>query len=348
MPILSFVRKILLRHFMDLRWHSIVLAVAIYVAISWIVLRLCGETALTSDVDFLYWIVVTASTVGYGDLSPSTAAGKFAVSLIVIPFGLGLFGLIIGRFAAFVSMQWRKGIQGMKALNYENHILVIGWNQDHTLQLIRLLLREMEYQTERRRIALCVREDIENPMPDTIGFVRVSGYSNDEEMERAAVSRAGCIIIDSKDDDVTMTTALYCASTNPEAHTIAYFQDDDLGSLLKRHCPNVECMPSVAVEMIAKSAADPGSSALHHQLLAVDEGMTQYSVKYAGTVPVAVRELFNTFKVKYEATLIGLAESGVGTIRLNPPLDLQVDPGSMLYYIADERINGIQWEAFGV
>ena len=58
-------------------------------ALSWLLLWLCDEEVLTSA-DFLYWIVVTASTAGYGDFSPQTEAGKYVVSLFVIPFGLGL------------------------------------------------------------------------------------------------------------------------------------------------------------------------------------------------------------------------------------------------------------------
>ncbi|AJQ92070.1 potassium channel family protein [Gynuella sunshinyii] len=348
MLVISTLKKLLMRHFMELRWHSILLVIAAYMLLSWAILWVCGEVALTRSHDFIYWLIVTASTVGYGDLSPETVAGKYAVAFLVIPMGLGLFGLTIGRVAAFVSYQWRKGIKGMKALNYDNHILVIGWNENRTLQLIRLLQHEMAQQTERQQIALCVRVEVENPMPDSIGFTRVSSFSNDADMERTSLEKASTIIIDTRDDDVTMTTALYCSSKNPQAHIIAYFNDDTLGALLKQHCPNVECMPSVAVEMIAKSAVDPGSSALHYQLLAVDEGMTQYSMKYRGQHPVTIRDLFNTFKERYEATLIGLARAGTKTLQLNPALNDQIQPGDTLYYIAEGRINHIDWENFRV
>jgi voltage-gated potassium channel len=346
MPVLFKIKKILVKHFMELRWHGVLLAIALYFTVSWALLWLSNEQALIADTNFIYWVVVTASTVGYGDLSPTTTAGRYIVALFIIPFGLGLFGLAIGRIASFASFQWRRGIRGLKKLDYNDHILVIGWNEGRTLQLLKLLLREGDYHSTRQQIALCVRADIENPMPDRVGFVKVASFSSDEDMSRAALERAGCIIIDNPEDDVTMTTTLYCTSKNPTAHIIAYFQDDKLVSLLKQHCPNVECMPSVAVEMMAKSAVDPGSSALHHQLLNVDKGMTQYSVKYTGRETLPVRSFFTLFKETYHATLIGISIDG--DMIVNPSLETIVKPDSIFFYIADERINSIDWEAFGV
>ncbi|MGB1239695.1 MAG: potassium channel family protein, partial [Pseudomonadales bacterium] len=299
------IHKIILKYFIDLRWHSILLAIAIYFVVSWLLLALSNEHAMTQGTNFLYWIIVTASTVGYGDLSPTTSAGKYVVALFIIPVGLSLFGLVIGHLAGFVSQQWRKGVKGLRSLHLENHILIIGWNGNRTLQLIRLLLKEAEQADEQISIALCVKADIENPLPEQIGFVKVTSFSDDHGMDRAGVAKAKSIIIDNPEDDLTMTSALYCAHRNPEAHAIAYFKDESLGALLKNHCPKIECMPSVAVEMIAKSAVDPGSSLLHHQLLNSNQGMTQYSIRYSASQSVSFEHLFELFKRRYQATLIG-------------------------------------------
>jgi len=337
------IRRVLVKYFIDLRWQSIFIAIAIYFAASWLLLALCGETDITSGSNFLYWIMVTASTVGYGDFSPTTAAGKLVTALFVIPLGLSIFGLVIGRIATFVSHHWRKGVLGLKTLNYKNHILIIGWNGPRTLQLIRLLLKETDQSNPEQKIALTVLVDIENPLPDKIGFVKVTSFSNVQEMQRSNVSQASCIIIDNPEDDVTMTTALFCAQQNPQAHIIAYFKDEQLGSLLKSHCPNIECMPSVAVEMLAKSAVDPGSSILHQELLDSNRGMTQYSTLYKGEQNIAFEELFHTFKHKYQATLIGVNNKDQESIELNPSLDKQILPGSRLFYIASQRIKKIDW-----
>lgn len=342
--ILFKLRKLLLRHFMQLRWHNLLVALLIYIALSWSLLSLCGEHALTGS-DFIYWLMVTSSTVGYGDLSPSTQAGKWVSALVVIPFGLGLFAVTVGRLAAFASFHWRKGVRGLSSVNTQHHIVVIGWNGQRTMRLLQLLIKE-EQAGAQRPIVLCVRSsrEIENPLADDIEFVKVSSFNDREAMDRASIATASCIVIDNEYDDVTMTAALFCHSRNPSAHIIVYFADESLSELLAAHCPGVECAPSVSVEMLAKAAVDPGSSALHHQLLSVDKGMTQYSVRYPDNLPnVNVEHVFLLFKKYHQATFIAIAHNHSGII-VNPALDVPVQPGATLYYIADDRITAFDWD----
>lgn len=348
MHVFNYLRKLLIRHFLELRWQTFVLVIAAYFFISWVLLRLSGEAAITELSVFFYWMMVTASTVGYGDFSPTTVAGRYAVSLFVIPVGLSLFGLAVGRIAAFISFQWHRGVKGLKTLHYQDHIVVIGWNGARTLQLLRLLLREMEHQDKPKNIVLCIRVDIENPLPNDIGFVRAESFTSDSDMERASIDKAATIIIDNPDDDITLTTALYCHSKNPTAHSIAYFSEESLGLLLNKHCPNVECLPSVAVEMMAKAAVDPGSSFLHHELLNVDKGMTQYSLRFNFERELSVEDLFLYLKRSFDATLIAIADPSNWQISLNPKLNEQVKPGYVIYYIADERIQFIDWSGINV
>lgn len=186
---------------------------------------------------------------------------------------------------------------------------------------------------------------MENPIPSEIEFVHVSSFNKDEDMDKACIATAHTILINNVSDDLTMTTALYCSKRNPSAHKVAYFEDESLVDLLKQHCPEVECTPSVAVEMLAKSAFDPGSSLLHHDLLDVKEGQAQFSVDLPASVgKISVEKLFLGLKKQYNATFIGFASSHESQqLNVNPKFDQEVRAGDKIFYIADTRINGIQW-----
>jgi voltage-gated potassium channel len=341
------VRKLMTLYFSQMRWYVVVAMLLFYAASSYLFLFLAGEEALLDIHDYVYWLIVTGSTVGYGDMSPSTPAGKWLVSLYVIPMGLSIFALVLGRVASWVSLQWQKGAKGLNALNVENHILVLGWNGKRTEQLIRLLLIEKQNTVDNPDIVLCVRADITNPMPGDIEFVKVDSFNQDEDMDKACVSTAATILIDNPQDDMTMTSALYCSKRNKDAHKVAYFEDESLVGLLRQHCPEIECTPSVAVEMLAKSAFDPGSSLLHHDLLDVYEGQAQFSSMIPdGIETLTVKDIFYYLKEKYDAIFIGIAsDHDIHKIVVNPELSSKLAAGDKIFYIASKRINNINFKA---
>lgn len=336
------LRKLIYRHFKNMRWQAVLALLVLYSFSSWLLLDYAGEHSLTGE-DFLYWLVVTASTVGYGDLSPETALGKSLVAFYIIPFGLGMFALTVGKFAAFSAFQWRKGVMGLKELNLNNHIVVIGWNEQRTLTLLKLLKMEAS-QNLNRDICLCVSEEMENPMPGTVEFVRTRSLNDEEGLQRADIADASTIIIDCAQDDQTLSAALNIYNLNSSAHIIAYFRDESLSKLLKQHCPTVECTPSVSTEMMVKSAMDPGSSTLHHELLNATTGMTQYSIVVPENLPeITIRDLYVPLKENYSATLIAVDLDSDGKPEVNPSLDQRIKPGCTVYYIAETRLKTLNW-----
>ncbi|MEH6348301.1 MAG: ion channel [Bermanella sp.] len=309
-----------------------------YLASSYCLLLLAGEENLIHADNFLYWIMVTASTVGYGDLSPTTTMGKYVVSFWVIPLGLSLFALIITKIGLYLSENLLKYRKGLNMLNNEDHCVIIGWNGSRTLRLIELL--RAKTNIHKMNIVLCVDEAMENPLPKMIDFVSVDSFSHKETMSRANLARAKTIIIDTPMDDITLTTALFCEKVSPNSHKTAYFQDEHVGDLLLEHCPNIEVIPGVGVEMLAKSTVDPGSSLLHKQLLDATYGMTQYSIVYPSDKACEFEVLFNDFKKGHQATLIGVKQDGKNHIDLNPNLNSLVNKEDVLYYISQKRLLG--------
>jgi len=334
------MRQWTIRHLGQLNGRNLFVLLFAYVAISWVSLHLVGESDLTDSLSvFFYYLIVTASTVGYGDYSPASDLGKWVVSLFIIPSGLGLFAIVIGQLARLFVESWRKGITGKRSLKMKDHILVLGWNEKRTLDMLGMLLHE---EQKRHSIVLCTCSEIENPLPGVIDFVTVPSYVDAKEMSRAGVSQASCIIIDTPEDDVTLSAALFASGKNPNAHLLAYFNNEELSNLLKTHCPNVECIPSVSVEMLAKSAIDPGSSTLHQELLSTTTGMTQYSVVYPSNQNATEFEiLFHLFKKQHDAILIAI-DDGNG-LQINPDLKTEINQGMVLFYISDERVLNINW-----
>ncbi len=344
MLLITRLKRVFNQYFFDLNGISIALILLFYIAGNWLLLLLAQETQLLAMDQFFYWLMVTASTVGYGDLSPISTAGKLVVAFFTIPMGLSMFALVMGKSGGFLIRQWQKGMRGEKQMHFKDHIVVIGWNPKRTLYLLDLLQGETQ-QSVARKVLLCSTEQISNPLPDQVAYVKVAQFNHLDEMKRACIEQAAVIIIDTELDDVTLTTALFCANVNPQANLVAYFVDPLLSDLLKKHCPAAECTPSLSVELLVKAAMDPGSSTLHQQLLSVNYGVTQFSISYPDSLPdLPMRKLFNGFKDHYNATVIGMRRSGRDEVELNPDLQQSVERGCQIYYIAERRIKQLQWD----
>ncbi|MCI5903523.1 MAG: ion transporter [Oscillospiraceae bacterium] len=57
--------------------------------------------------DALWWSIVTCTTVGYGDISPSTGIGRI-VAVVLMIFGIGLISMLTGTITTFFSKRVSK------------------------------------------------------------------------------------------------------------------------------------------------------------------------------------------------------------------------------------------------
>ena len=79
-----------------------------------------GEETFTSFFDALYWATVTLTTVGYGDLCPTTDVGRI-ISMISSLFGVGIIAMPSGVITAGYMQEWRKSHGGEHDPHTENN-----------------------------------------------------------------------------------------------------------------------------------------------------------------------------------------------------------------------------------
>ena len=60
-----------------------------------------GHDSINSFTDALWWSVVTATTVGYGDMTPVTPVGR-GMAIMLMLVGIGLFGGLTANFASTI------------------------------------------------------------------------------------------------------------------------------------------------------------------------------------------------------------------------------------------------------
>jgi voltage-gated potassium channel len=284
--------------------------------------------------DALWWSVVTATTVGYGDKYPITLPGQL-VALVVMILGIGLLGAITAKFAdLFINLKKRREL-GELAADYEGHLLVCGWCT-RTPEIIKQILNEtLDYKQ-----LVLVAELERDPLPDNdlVHFVK-GEIDNRQTLNKAGVKKASKAIILNQDDNdrTTVLAALTIENLNSDLYTVAEVTNrDNKIHLEDAGVDEIVVKEEINSKLLVRSSFYTGTSQLINELLSNDVGEEIYMQEILKEdVGVSFLELINKYKSSQEVMPIGLKRDN--QIITNPAQDTEVNPGDKMVYIAQEK-----------
>lgn len=106
-----------------------ILLMALTVILSFgIVVTIIEPETFHTIFDGIWWAIITASTVGYGDIVPQTTAGKIA-GIFLILFGAGFLSAYLVSLATTAVTRQTDFLEGKVAYKGKDHIVIIGWNE---------------------------------------------------------------------------------------------------------------------------------------------------------------------------------------------------------------------------
>lgn len=301
-----------------------------HMTLGWALLQWAGEADLAPPVDFAYWYLTTATTIGYGDLSPKGDWGRMIAALFVMPGAVALFTAALARFFAGLAGRWRRRRQGRGDYSgVDGLVVIVGYDRERTPRMI----AEITADARAAEIVLVAVDALEVDDP-TFRFVQAASLTAPADLRRAGVARASRIVVYAGSDAETLAATLAVTALNEGGHVVCFLRDPDTARLLNAHCPAVEVVLTPTVELVVKALSDPGSSRFIAQLAShTDEGATLYATRAPGE---------GDFD-GHAARLRALGAVLVATCAPGDPcprFDLQapVRAGDRLFYVAKARV----------
>lgn len=320
-----------------LRWSVLLIVFFTHGWISYALMLLAGEMVITgSPATFLYYYVTTATTVGYGDLSPEGIVGRLVAALFLLPGSIALFGAALGKAINDIGSRWRLRLQGKGTFEGRSgHMVIVGWQPGVTRQLITKLLADKRHAERPVLIAPSLEE---NPMPDDVDFIAADKLSDHTSYDRAGAATADTILVRGRNDDDTLAATLAARGAAPDVYIVCHFEDRVAADLIDKQVEGVEVFSSVSTDMMVRAAHDPGASKLARLMFSSETESTAFSFSVPDTAaPMAYVDLMVALKRVMRVTLIGVCEEGGARMELNCKPDRIIGPGNVLFYIADDR-----------
>lgn len=298
-------------------------------------------SALRTWQDYTWYYFVSASTVGYGDVSPSNNYGKLMGSVIIFA-GVGSFGVLLTMFTAVVSKMSEKVRRGLMNWSLENHIVILGYHPERTEQIVKQILSDKNREDSKIVLAFNSKQAEDNPMVDEVFAVK-GVLDSDDVMDRTNIARAKKVIIDAGDDDRAIAIALSVAAHNTEAHVVVGLNNMHEGPTKVRRIPRqktMECVLWPDYKLLVQAMQDPGTSRLLNVLTCNQTGHQFYRmVLPEGFKEKSFGELFVSLKQEYRATVVAISKTDTDRIIENPEWEFSMGGVDALFYIAPARIS---------
>jgi voltage-gated potassium channel len=230
--------------------------------------------------DAIWWVLVTMTTVGYGDKVPMTTAGRI-IGIIIMFFGLALLSSFTATISSFFIAKKIKEGRGLEEIKLKNHLIICGWNFS-----AEQILSSLEKEKKKVGSLVLINQLNEENIAEIIHrfsslkikFVR-GDFSKEAVLHRANIRMAHTAVImpdnsaglGTKSDEQTILSTLTIKSINSKIRVFAYIVDrENLSHIRKAKADEVLISDAYAGYLMASHIVSPGIPQTVHQLISED------------------------------------------------------------------------------
>ncbi|WP_424359419.1 potassium channel family protein [Methanocella sp. MCL-LM] len=196
------------------------------------------------EADFLtalYWVVISMTTTGYGDIYPVTALGHIFSMIVILTGLLILFAIVLPLMVNPIIEQWFKNPRKRLPDWLTDHVIICGHNT-----MVEVLIGELT----RKGLPLVVVDQSAEIVRDLQwhGYSALQGDSSDESLLHEARIKNAKYIIANEGDDKNAALVL-TASQISESSIIAVVESLDMTSYMEYAGADIVVSPKQVLGM---------------------------------------------------------------------------------------------------
>ncbi|SMF83737.1 potassium channel family protein [Pseudobacteriovorax antillogorgiicola] len=300
--------------------------------------------------DALWWAIVSMTTVGYGDLYPTTSLSRFLVGIPTMFFGCALVAQVLGSMADHIIKTESRKRRGLKTLRCKDHIIIIRLP---SLTKVVQLVNEIRADESTGKTPIVLIDDRFEELPEDLSNLGVSFVRGNAEepavLNRANYENARQIIILADPDEPRLSDlrslAIILSVEAKAGHVVTIaevLQPEKVTVFKEAGCDSVLCVSDLSSQMIAQEIQDPGLGHVMQELTSNRSGKQLYMIPIPQQYKI-YQDVEDWLKPK-DALLIGLSHQrehgGHSHSSWYPKQDHPIIQGDRAIIIADERLRG--------
>jgi voltage-gated potassium channel len=318
-------------------WKFIAGYITVYLVATFGFYYLESYSTLGQVLTAAYWAMITLSTIGYGDVLPTTPDARiFTIGIAATEVFLGAY--LVSIVISVVAEESQHRALGTFGTDFSNHIVVLGYSAVGTAAV-----RELLAQDEKVAVVAETAEQVATLhalASDKQLFATVGPPADVTILHRVNVPGAHSVVVCTGDDTTTLIAALNTRALNSTTRIVVSVSRPELKQTLKAAGVTYVASPAeMAGRLCADAAFRPEVANMVEDLTTTEFGADMEEFLLTDRTPISNQSLpvvEDLVRKASDCIVIGYARpsaAGEFTTILNPPATFQFRPGDALIVV---------------
>ena len=301
------------------------------------------ESGIQSFYDAVWWSTVTLTSVGYGDLVPTTDEGRL-VGFVFLFGSLTIFAILIGQITSIMNNLKENKRLGQYGTNLKGHAIIVGWNS-----FGKTVTEQLTGAGKQVAIITKTKTDIdfirENYSTANV-FALYTDYHTIEHLNKANIQDSSMVFVNLEDDTEKLVYILNLKKTFTNLKYIVSLDNADLKqTFVAAGVTYALSKNEIASKLLASYIFEPDVATFNEEIIAVAETDELYDIKQYQVlktnpyVGMLYNKVFYDIKRACNAVLVGIVkcEENNRVLLKNPEEDVTIEEKDYLLLL----VNGL-------